>query len=61
MSGNRLTSFAEAAGYGLVSVALRLGQTPSQRKRNILTLYEAGAISGGVAQFAIKKMKLEAA
>jgi hypothetical protein len=51
--------FHEAAGSGLITVASKLSKTKGQFKRNLATLYEAGAISGDVFAWCVKKWKLE--
>jgi hypothetical protein len=45
----------------LVALAIRLGRTKAARKRNLATLYEAGAITGAAFSAALKHYELEAA
>lgn len=54
-------SFHTAAGIGLISLAIQLGRSPAARKRNLATLYEAGAISGDVFAWALARHELGAA
>lgn len=51
--------FHQAAGSGLITVASKMAKTKGQFKRNLATLYEAGAISGDVFAWCVKKWKLE--
>ena len=53
-------SFYDAAAGGLVALAIRLVRTKAARKRNLATLYEAGAITRAVFYAALKHYELEA-
>lgn len=55
-----MVPFVEAAGGGLIQTAWKLARNRVQFKRNLATLYEAGAISGDVFAWCITKYKLEA-
>ena len=54
-------SFHDAAAGGLVALAVKLGRTKAARKRNLATLYEAGAITGAAFSAALKHYELGAA